>query len=143
MPGPIRYFKSDPNDYILVYRNGKVRREGTGIAFFYWAPTTSLASVPVGTIDLPFILNETTGNFQAVTVQGQLTYHVVAPKTMAGILNFVIDPRTRASRSLDNCGRAHRSDGSSRRWCSSSGTTLMIGSNGGGSTTPVERWWPT
>jgi len=101
MPGPIRYFKSDPNDYILVYRNGKVRREGTGIAFFYWAPTTSLASVPVGTIDLPFILNETTGNFQAVTVQGQLTYHVAAPKTMAGILNFVIDPRTRAWVSSD------------------------------------------
>jgi regulator of protease activity HflC (stomatin/prohibitin superfamily) len=101
MPGPIRYFKSDPTDYILVYRNGAVTREGAGLCFFFWAPTTSIASIPIGTIDLPFILNETTGNFQAVTVQGQLTYHVVAPKTMAGILNFVIDPRTRAYVSND------------------------------------------
>lgn len=96
-----RYFTSDPNEYILLYRNGKVRREGAGIAFLYWTPAASLASLPVGTVDLPFILNETTGNFQAVTVQGQLTYRIVAPKTTASILNYVIHPATRAHVSND------------------------------------------
>jgi len=97
----IGYYKSDPTDYVLVYNNGKVTSEGAGIAFFYWAPTTSIASIPTSTIDVPFILNETSGNFQAVTVQGQLTYRVADPKTMATILNFTIDPLSRGFISTD------------------------------------------
>src|SRR5688572_25353318 len=97
----IGYYKSNPTDYVLVYHNGKVTLEGAGIAFFYWAPTTSIASIPTSTIDVPFILNETSGNFQAVTVQGQLTYHIADPKTMASILNFTIDPFSRGFISTD------------------------------------------
>jgi regulator of protease activity HflC (stomatin/prohibitin superfamily) len=97
----IGYYKSNPTDYVLVYSNGKVTHEGAGIAFFYWAPTTSIASIPTSTIDVPFILNETSGNFQAVTVQGQLTYHIADPKTMASILNFTIDPFSRGFISTD------------------------------------------
>ena len=97
----IGYYKSDPTEYILLYSDGRVTREGAGLAFFFWAPTTSIVSVPVSTIDVPFILNETTGNFQAVTVQGQLTYRIADPKTMASILNFTVDPRTRQFISTD------------------------------------------
>lgn len=97
----IGYYKSDPTDYVLLYRNGKVAREGAGLSFFYWAPSASLVSLPVSTVDVPFILTEATGNFQSVTVQGQLTYRITAPQTMAGILNFAIDPRTRQFTSTD------------------------------------------
>ncbi len=97
----IGYYKSDPNDYILLYRNGKVVRAGAGLAFFYWAPTATLVSIPVSTVDVPFILNETTGNFQAVTVQGQLTYRIADPRRMAALLNFAIHPGTRAFISTD------------------------------------------
>jgi hypothetical protein len=48
--------------------------------------------VPTSTVDAQFIFNETTGNFQAVTVQGQLTYRIADPKRMASILNFGIEP---------------------------------------------------
>jgi regulator of protease activity HflC (stomatin/prohibitin superfamily) len=95
------FYKGDPNEYVLVYRGGRVRRAGAGLAFFYWAPTTSLVSVPISTADVPFILNETTGNFQAVTVQGQLTYRIADPGALARVLNFTINPRTRAFVSTD------------------------------------------
>jgi hypothetical protein len=36
-----------------------------------------------------------------VTVQGQLTYRITDPQAMAAILNFSIDPATRAYRSSD------------------------------------------
>jgi regulator of protease activity HflC (stomatin/prohibitin superfamily) len=101
MPKLVGYYKGDPNDYILLYRGGRVLREGPGLAFYYWAPASSIASVPTSTLDVPFILNETTGNFQAVTVQGQLTYRVAQPRLMAGILNFTIDPDTRDYVSTD------------------------------------------
>ena len=97
----IGYYRADPTDYVLLYKNGKVAREGAGIAFYYWRPSSSIVSVPTSTIDAPFILNETSGNFQTVTVQGQVTYRIVQPKTMAGILNFTIDARKRKFISTD------------------------------------------
>ncbi len=97
----IGYFKGDPTDYVLAYRNGAVAREGAGIAFFYWLPTTSIVSIPTSTQDAPFILNETTGNFQAVTVQGQLTYRIVDPRRMAESLNFTLEAQSRDYRSTD------------------------------------------
>jgi len=91
----IEYFKSEPTEYILAYSNGKVFRQGVGRAFWYWRPSTSIVLVPVSTTDALFVLNETTGNFQAVTLQGQITYRIVEPQTIAGLLNFTINPRTR------------------------------------------------
>jgi regulator of protease activity HflC (stomatin/prohibitin superfamily) len=101
MAALIGYYKSDPTDYSLLYRNGRVVRAGAGQAFFYWAPTATIVSIPVSTVDVPFILNETTGNFQAVTVQGQLTYRIADPRRMAAMLNFAIHPRTRRFISSD------------------------------------------
>src|SRR5262245_20619020 len=95
------YFKGEPTEYLLIYSGGKLRRSGPGLAFYYWAPKTSIVSIPTGTIDVQFILNETTGNFQAVTLQGQLTFRITKPEAIAAILNFGIDPRTRAYKSKD------------------------------------------
>jgi hypothetical protein len=97
----IGYFRGDPNDYVLAYTNGRVARAGTGIGFLYWAPATSIVSVPTSTQDAPFILNETTGNFQAITVQGQLTYRIVDPARTAASLNFTLEPGQRSYRSDD------------------------------------------
>ncbi|HMA32982.1 MAG TPA: SPFH domain-containing protein, partial [Chloroflexia bacterium] len=97
----IGYFKSEPTEYILAYANGRVFRQGTGRAFWYWPPSTSIVRVPVSTIDALFVLNEATQNFQAVTLQGQITYRIAAPETIAQLLNFTIDPHTRKYRSED------------------------------------------
>jgi len=98
---PIAYFKSEPTEYILAYTNGKITRQGAGQAFWYWRPSTSIALVPVSTIDAPFMLSETTGNFQSVTLQGQITYRIVEPQTLAQLLDFTIDPGTRQHRADD------------------------------------------
>lgn len=97
----IEYFKAEPTEYILAYSNGRVFRQGAGRAFWYWQPSTSIVLVPVSTVDAPFVLNESTGNFQAVAVQGQITYRIVAPEALAGLLNFTINPRTRRYLSED------------------------------------------
>ncbi len=97
----IAYFKGDPTEYVMVYSGGQLRRSGVALSFYYIVPNTSLVSIPTGTIDVPFILNETSGNFQAVTVQGQLTYRINDPKAIASILNYTIQPKTRAYKSSD------------------------------------------
>jgi regulator of protease activity HflC (stomatin/prohibitin superfamily) len=97
----LAYFKAEPTEYILAYSNGRIFRQGAGRSFWYWQPSASIVLVPLATIDALFVLNETTGNFQAVTLQGQITYRIAEPRTIAGLLNFTIDPRTRQYRSED------------------------------------------
>jgi hypothetical protein len=84
----VRYFKAGPTTFVLQHVNGRVRREGTGLSFFYFAPHTTLVAVPVGSTDVPFIFNETTADFQAVTVQGHLTFRVNDPKRLAALLDY-------------------------------------------------------
>lgn len=90
----INYLKALPTQYVILFRKGKVRRSGLGLSFYYFQPTSSISLVPVNSVDVPFIFNETTKDFQAITVQGQLTYRVVAPEQVAGLLDYSIDPKT-------------------------------------------------
>src|SRR2546430_8174688 len=86
----IKFIKVQPTTYLLQYRGGKIVREGLGLSFFYYAPTTSLVAVPVASTDTPFIFQETTADFQTVTIQGQVTYRVGDPKRLAGLLNYTM-----------------------------------------------------
>src|SRR5947207_7181725 len=97
----IKFIKVQPTTYLLQYRGGKIVREGSGLSFFYYAPTTSLVAVPVASVDVPFIFQETTGDFQAVTMQGQVTYRVHEPKRLAGLLNYTLKPNGQAYASED------------------------------------------
>jgi hypothetical protein len=88
----VRYYKAAPTTYVLQYVGGRVKREGTGLSFFYFAPQTTLVAVPVGSTDVPFIFHETTADFQTVTVQGHLTYRVANAKQLAGLLDYSLTP---------------------------------------------------
>src|SRR6185436_1893307 len=88
----IKFIKVQPTSYLLQYRGGKIVREGSGLSFFYYAPTTSLVAVPVASSDVPFIFQETTADFQSVTIQGQVTYRVSEPKRLATLLNYTLEP---------------------------------------------------
>lgn len=87
----LRFMKVPPTTYVLQYKHGKIKREGAGLSFFYWAPTTTIVAVPLASADVPFVFTETTSDFQSVTIQGQLTYRVADPKRLASLLDFTID----------------------------------------------------
>ena len=86
----INFIKVQPTTYLLQYRDGRIVREGAGLAFFYYSPTTSLVAVPVGSTDVPFIFEEPTADYQTVTIQGQVSYRVADAKKLAGLLNFTL-----------------------------------------------------
>ena len=89
----IRFIKAQPNIYLLQYAKGRVVREGVGLSFFYYAPTTSLVAVPVASTESPFIFQEVTADFQTVSIQGQVTYRVADAKKLATLMNFTLDAR--------------------------------------------------
>lgn len=91
----IRYRKASPTDYVLHFSGGKLAREGAGLSFFYFEPSSSLVSVPLASANIPFVLNEPTADFQTLTVQGQLTYRIADPKKAAAMLDFTLDAKGR------------------------------------------------
>ncbi len=96
-----RFIKFQPSEYILKYKNGKIVKEGAGISFYYYAPTTSIVAVPIGSVDESFIFEEVTSDFQTVTVQGQITFRIVDQKKIAGLLNYTLDMKGKGYASDD------------------------------------------
>lgn len=87
-----RYYKAPPTLYVLQHAGGRVKREGAGLSFHYFAPWTTLVAVPFGSTDVPFIFNEVTSDFQTVSIQGHLTFRVAEPKKLAGLLDYSLKP---------------------------------------------------
>lgn len=84
----IRYVKSSPSHYLLQVRNGAIVREGLGLSFFYFAPRSTLVSIPLTTTDVPFMFEEITRDFQSVTLQGQVSYRIAQPRQLAEQQDF-------------------------------------------------------
>ena len=86
----IKQIKFDSMTYVLHYKNGNIAREGRGLSFFYFAPNSSIVAIPLGSNDLPFIFSESTNDYQTVTIQGQISYKISNPKTLADVLDFTV-----------------------------------------------------
>lgn len=87
----IKHIKFDSMTYVLHFTNGNIKREGRGLSFFYFAPNSSIAAIPMGSNDLPFIFNESTNDYQTVNIQGQISYKISNPKTLADVLDFTVN----------------------------------------------------
>lgn len=88
----LAYVKVPPTTYVLHYQGGRIRRQGAGLAFWYFKPASTIVGIPLASRDVPFVFNEVTADFQPVTLQGQLTYRVADPGRLAGLLDFSIRP---------------------------------------------------
>jgi len=88
----LAYMKAAPTTYILHYQRGRLRREGPGLTFVYLLPASTIVAVPLASSGVPFVFNEITADFQAVTLQGQLTYRVADPGRLASLLDFSVRP---------------------------------------------------
>jgi len=86
----IPYFKADSSTYVIKSVNGKVKKKGKGLSFFYNAATTSIATIPVNVQQAPFIFNLLSADFQSIQVQGQISYRVIDPEKTAEMLNYNI-----------------------------------------------------
>ena len=86
----IKHIKFDSMTYVLHFKNGAINKEGRGLSFFYFSPNSSIVAIPMGSNDLPFVFNESTNDYQTVTIQGQISYKINAPKTLADVLDFTV-----------------------------------------------------
>jgi hypothetical protein len=114
-----RFIKTEPTQYVIEIRRGQVRREGAALSFFTFTPTSSLVIVPTASTNEPFIFQETTADFQEVTIQGQVTYRVADPRKASSLLNYTVnakgnyvseDPKKLSQRLLERVQVAARAE---------------------------------
>ncbi|MEW4456385.1 SPFH domain-containing protein [Bremerella sp. JC817] len=87
----ISFIKAPPSTHVMLFRGGKVVCEGAGLSFFYFSPNSTLVQVPIASIDVPFVFNEVTSDFQDATIQGEMTFRINNPSKLAGLLDFSTD----------------------------------------------------
>ena len=90
----IHFIKFQPTQYVIKYRRGRIVKEGPGLSFYYYSPTTSIDVVPLSSTEAPFIFEQITADFQPVTLQGQVIFRIVDPKKIAQLLNYTLNPRS-------------------------------------------------
>lgn len=93
--GPFRQARVEASALLAVYRNGRLRRSGRGLATWYYAHgATSLVEIPADDRDNVISVSATTRDFQAVSVQGLATWRAADPIRLAERVDFSVDPET-------------------------------------------------
>lgn len=87
----IRFMKAPPTTYVLHYKRGQIKRQGPGLSFFYYAPTSTIVAVPISSRDVPFAFTESTADFQTVMLQGQFTFRVAQAQQLASLLDHSLN----------------------------------------------------
>ena len=113
-----RYVKTEPTQYVIQHRNGRPVREGSGLSFWHFEPSSSLVILPTASVNEPFIFAEVTSDYQEVTIQGQITYRIKDPRRTSALLNFTTrkgayvseDPRRLSQRVIDQVQVAMRAE---------------------------------
>jgi regulator of protease activity HflC (stomatin/prohibitin superfamily) len=88
----LRHLRGAPTTWVRHEVRGRVRREGTGLSFWYRPLVAVLSEVPVDDRELPLLFHARTADFTDVTVQATVTYRIADPALAATRLDFSVDP---------------------------------------------------
>jgi regulator of protease activity HflC (stomatin/prohibitin superfamily) len=86
----LKFVKFEPNYYIHVIKKGRVVKEGQGLSFWFYMPTTSIIKIPLETKNVPFVFEETSNDYQTLTIQGDLIFKISDTKKIIDQVNFTI-----------------------------------------------------
>lgn len=88
----IRFRKFQPNDYVMVIKDGDVVKRGLGLSVLYSSMRTNILVVPATAFDGAFAFDElVTSDFQTVCVQGATTYMISNYDQAIKMADFAFD----------------------------------------------------
>lgn len=84
-----KHYKFQPNEYVLVMKNGKVIKQGNGLSFFCNTLNTGMSVVPTVSFDTFFAFDDVlTSDFQRINIQGDISYIIRDYEKVAGMIDF-------------------------------------------------------
>ena len=87
----LTHLRSEPNVHVIRYRKGKCVASGKGLAFWFTRLGSSIAEIPTDDRELQFLFHGRSGDFQSITIQGELSYRVTDAERLAERIDFSID----------------------------------------------------
>lgn len=88
----IIYKKFQPNEYVMAVKKGSVVKEGLGISLLYNNMFTDALVIPTSAFDGDFAFDElVTKDYQAVCVQGSVTYMIEDYRKAAKLADYTYD----------------------------------------------------
>ena len=85
----LKHFKFQPNEYVLVMKNGRIVNQGIGLAFFCNTLSTGMSVVPTVSFDTFFAFDDVmTSDFQGINIQGDISYIIRDYEKVAGMIDF-------------------------------------------------------
>ena len=88
--GFLARLRSDATHHVIRYANGRVRRSGRGLSFWFLPQTASLAELPMDDREMTLFVKGRSRDFQALSLQGALTWRVADPERLAERVDFTI-----------------------------------------------------
>lgn len=82
--------RADASNHIIRYRKGRVWQSGRGLVFWFRPQSASIAELPMDDREMALFVKGRSQDFQAVAVQGTLTWHVADPELLASRVDFSI-----------------------------------------------------
>lgn len=92
--GLIAQLKSEVSNHVIRFRRGKVKQSGRGLVFWFAPQAASIVEIPVDDREMTLFLRCRSHDFQAISVQGSIGWHVVDPQRLAERIDFSIDLTT-------------------------------------------------
>lgn len=86
-----RFLRVPPTTFVMQYKASKLVRQGAGLSFIYFSPTSTILQIPQSSIDVPYVFEEVSADLQEVTVQGELTYRISNPLQISALLDYSVD----------------------------------------------------
>lgn len=89
-----RHLRAEPTSHILLFKGGRKRRSGAGLAFWFTPLGASLAEVPLEDRDLAFLVSTRSADYQEVHVNGVVTVRTADPELLAARIDFSVGAAT-------------------------------------------------
>lgn len=86
----LRHLRAEPNQFVLHFEDGRIKRRGSGLNYWFSSYSAAIAQLPVEDCETTFVLKERSADYQEVVVQMTLVYRVSDPERAAARVNFTI-----------------------------------------------------
>lgn len=89
--GFIAQLRAEASSHVIRFRNGRIRQSGRGLVFWFRPETASIAEIPMDDREMTLFVKGRSQDFQTVSVQGTIGWHVTEPERLAERVDFSIN----------------------------------------------------
>lgn len=89
--GLIAQLRAEASSHVIRFRSGRIRQSGRGLVFWFRPETASIAEIPMDDREMTLFVKGRSQDFQTVSVQGTIGWHVTEPERLAERVDFSIN----------------------------------------------------